>query len=125
VGRWALAVAGLVLAMPASAQSIIDFDDWMQRIEDASLSLQKRIDARDHARGAHDAREIEDLYARMEKFFRVREAHADAIRLSKEGKDLAVAIRVALAAGKLDAARARTKDLRRDCRTCHLQFKPL
>jgi hypothetical protein len=125
VGRWALAVMGLVLATPVSAQSVIDFDDWMQRIEDASLSLQKRIDSRDHTRGVHDAREIEDLYARMEKFFRLREAHADAIRLSKEGKDLAVAIRVALAAGKLDAARARTKDLRRDCRTCHLQFKPL
>jgi len=125
VRRWTLAVASLVLAMPASAQSIIDFDDWMQRIEDASLRLQKRIDARDRTRGVHDAREIEDLYARMEKFFRVREAHADAIRLSKEGKDLAIAIRVALDAGKIDAARARTKDLRRDCRTCHLQFKPL
>jgi hypothetical protein len=42
-----IAIALLTLSFGVAAQNLFDFDDWMQRIEDGSLDLQRHIAARD------------------------------------------------------------------------------
>ena len=72
-----------------AAQNIFDFDDWMQRIDDGSQDLQRHIAARDPPAASGAAREIEELYGLMEKFFEKRGNADDAVRWSREGREFA------------------------------------
>jgi hypothetical protein len=119
-------IVALALAAPAArAQSVRDLDDWMDRIDEASQSVQKRIARRDRAQALADARELVEMYELMEGFFRVRASGEDGVRFSRAGRDIAVALRTALDAGKFDNARARAIELARACRDCHFKYKPL
>ncbi len=59
----------LAFCCVANAQSVFDLDDWMQRIDDQSQDLQRHIAARDASAATASARELEELYGRMETFF--------------------------------------------------------
>jgi hypothetical protein len=119
----ALFVGGLPAA--AGAPSIFDFDDWMQRIDDDSQDLQRRIAARDSKAAAASARELEELYGLMEDYFGKRRESADAVRFSREGREYARATLRALAAGKFVAARRNALGIAHGCRDCHHNYKPL
>jgi hypothetical protein len=127
--RMAAACCAVVLigGLPAAAgaQSIFDFDDWMQRIDDGSQDLQRHIAARDSKAATATAREIEELYGLMEEFFGKRRESASAVRYSREGRDSARAALRALATGKFAAARRSALDIAHGCRDCHYNYKPL
>jgi hypothetical protein len=121
-----LAALGAATSPPVvKAQSLFEFDDWMQRIEQGNQDLQRRIAQRDRAGALGFARELEELYARMEKFFEVRGAAEPAVRMSREGRDLMAAAVRHLGTGNYGAARANSLRLARGCRACHIEYKPL
>jgi len=125
VKRGVLACLAALLAGAAAAHSILDFDDWMQRIDDGSQDLQRQIAARDQAAATATAREIEELYGLMETFFEKRGDSADAIRYSREGRDFAASAMRNLSARKFEAARRNALAIAHGCRDCHFNYKPL
>jgi hypothetical protein len=122
---WAGAVLLAALSMGVAAQNLLDFDDWMQRIDDGSQDLQRSIAARDPESGVAAARELEELYALMEKFFEKRDGSADAMRWSREGRDFATRAQGNLAARRFGAARRDALAIAHGCRDCHFNYKPL
>ena len=56
-----VALALGALSINVAAQNILDFDEWMQRIDEGSQDLQRQIAARDPAAATATAREIEEL----------------------------------------------------------------
>ena len=114
-----------LLSMAASAHNILDFDDWMQRIDDGSQDLQRHIAARDVPAARDAAREIEELYALMEVFFEKRGEAADAVRWSREGREFAQRAQAELAAGRFPAAKRHALAIAHGCRDCHFHYKPL
>jgi hypothetical protein len=118
-------VLSLLVASAAAPQSIFDFDEWMQRIDEGSQDLQRQIAARDVAAAARSAREIEELYGRMETFFEKRDEAADAVRWSREGREWAARAQRELAARRFGAARRDALAIAHGCRDCHTRYKPL
>jgi hypothetical protein len=120
-----VAVALALTHQIVCAQSTLEFDGWMQRIDRRNQSVQRNLARKDAAAATADAREIADLYSSMETYFTRRGDAANAVKLSKEGKDFAAT--VARAAGASDFAAATQAALRiaHACRTCHLEYKPL
>jgi hypothetical protein len=117
-------LAGL-LAGAAMAHSILDFDDWMQRIDDSSQDLQRQIAARDAAKATAAAREIEEMYALMQEFFEKRADTADAVRWSREGREFARRAQADLAGRRFGAAKRNALAIAHGCRDCHFSYKPL
>lgn len=119
------ATLALVLPSVAVPQSLFVFDDWMQRIDEQSQDLQRHIDARDVAAAKLSAREIEELYDLMEKFFEKRGEAANAVRWSRAGADWARAAQGDLDARRFKAAKRHALAIAHGCRDCHDQYKPL
>ena len=120
-----LAVLLAVMSLGVAAQSIFDFDDWMQRIEDGSLDLQRHIVARDPQSASGAARQIEELYGLMEEFFEKRGNAEDAVRWSREGREFAVKAQADLAARRFVSAKRNALAIAHGCRDCHFNYKPL
>lgn len=112
-------------AVGARAQSILEFDKWMQAIERRSQSVQRNLTARDAEAAAADAREIGELYGRLEQFFLKKADAANAVRLSREGRELSASVVRAVAAGDFKAASSAAISVARACRDCHFEYKPL
>jgi hypothetical protein len=121
LGALALVAAGQV----AFAQSVLDFDAWMQRIDRRSQSVQRNLAARDADGASADAREIGELYGSMEAYFSRRGNADDAVKLSKEGRELAAAVVRSVAAKDFATASQAAVSIARACRTCHSGYKPL
>jgi hypothetical protein len=128
-GRRRASLAAFVLLTALSfgvaGQNLLDFDEWMQRIEDGSLDLQRHIDARDPKAASSAAREIEELYGLMEKFFEKRGDADDAVRWSREGREFAVKAQADLTARRFTSARRNALAIAHGCRDCHFNYKPL
>jgi hypothetical protein len=125
---WLAAGIFALSALPVSmlwAHSVFDLDDWMDRIDDGNQDLQRNIAARDRGAALERARELEELYGLMEKFFLDRGDSENAVRLSREGRAQAAAAIRHLSAGQFNAARARSLEIAHGCRGCHIEFKPL
>jgi len=114
-----------LLSFAAAGQNLLDFDDWMQRIDDGSQNLQRHIAARDPQSASRAAREIEDLYGLMEKFFEKRGNADDAVRWSREGREFAVRAQADIAARRFASARRHALAIAHGCRDCHFNYKPL
>ena len=113
------------LSVGVAAQNLLDFDDWMQRIEDGSLDLQRHIAAREPEAATGAAREMEELYGLMEKFFEKRGSADDAVRWSREGREFANRAQADIAAGRFVSARRNALAIAHGCRDCHFNYKPL
>ena len=108
----------------ARAASVFDFDVWMREIDKRSVDVQKNIDARRTDAAIADAQELARLYGLMETYF-VADGHTqDAVTMSQDGKALASAIPVALAAQDFATASKSALDLSRSCNDCHDSHKP-
>ena len=114
-----------LLSFAAVGQNLFDFDDWMQRIDDGSQDLQRHKAARDPKAASGAAREIEELYGLMEKFFEKRGDAGDAVRWSREGREFAARAQVDLAASRFASARRNALAIAHGCRDCHFNYKPL
>lgn len=119
------ALAVFAAGKVAFAQSVLDFDEWMQRIDRRSQSVQRNLAARDANAAVADAREIGELYGSMEAYFSRRDNAGNAVKLSREGRDLAAAVVRSAAAKDFAAASKAAVSIARACRSCHSEYKPL
>jgi len=109
----------------AFAQSVLDFDDWMQKIDRRSQSVQRNLARQDASAATADARAIDELYSSMEIYFTRKGDSANAVKISQEGRDLVSIIVSSVTAHDFSAAARAAQTLAKACRTCHLQYKPL
>jgi hypothetical protein len=121
-----LVVACLVAAAgPAVSQSVLQFDKWMQRIDQRSQSVQRHLAKRDSVDAISDAHEVGELYRLMAGYFTERGDAADAVKLARDGATLADAVITSVQAEDFDAASRSALSIARACRDCHIQYKPL
>jgi len=120
-----LLVALCAAAGNGCAQSILQFDRWMQRIERRSQSVQRHLTAKEAPSAIADAQEISELYQLMEQYFAQRENSANAVKISRDGRDRAAAIVNGVQASDFEAASRSAISLARACRDCHFEYKPL
>ncbi len=121
----AVALALVLAQRFAYAQSILDFDEWMQKIDRRSQSVQRNLARKDAGAASADAREIADLYGSMETFFNSKGISGNAIKLSREGRELAATVVKSVAGNDFATATEAAVGIAHACRTCHLQYKPL
>jgi hypothetical protein len=118
-------VALALLQPVVCAQSVLDFDEWMQKVDRRSQSMQRNLTRKDVNAATADAREIGELYGAMETYFTRRANAANAVKLSKEGRELAVIVVRSVAASDFAGASQAALNIAHACRTCHLEYKPL
>jgi hypothetical protein len=122
----ALVAFGVFAAGEAAlGQSVLDFDEWMQRIDRRSQSVQRNLAAGEVNAASADAREIGELYGSMEAYFSRRGNADNAVKLSREGRELAATVVRSVAARDFATASKAAVSIARACRTCHLDYKPL
>src|SRR5882672_4195974 len=117
----AIAIAGGLLGLVwmqemALAQSILDFDAWMRKIERRSQSVQRSLARQDASAGSAEAREIGELYGSMETYFTRKGDSANAVKLSQEGRGLANTIVSSVTTHDFPAAVRSAQSLARACR---------
>ena len=120
-----VAVAFTLLQSIVRAQSVLDFDEWMQKIDRRSQSVQRNLTRKDVNGATADAREIGELYGSMETYFTRRGDATNAVKLSKEGRELAATVVKSVAANDFAGATQAALSIAHACRTCHLEYKPL
>jgi hypothetical protein len=120
-----LAAGALAVSPLPWAHSVFDLDEWMDRIDDGNQDLQRSIAARDRDAALERARELEELYRLMEKFFVDHGGSDNAVRISREGRAQAAAAVRHLSSGQFNAAKARALEIAHGCRGCHVEYKPL
>jgi hypothetical protein len=120
-----VSVAFALLQPAVWAQSVLDFDAWMQKIDRRSQSVQRNLTRRDVNAATADAREIGELYGSMETYFTRRGNSANAVKLSEEGRGLAAAVVESVTRNDFAAASRAALSIAHTCRTCHLEYKPL
>ena len=120
-----LGAIGVALAAgTAAAASALDFDVWMRAIDERSVAVQKHLAAGEADAAAQDARELERLYGLTEDWFS-RDGGADgAVAIARDGRALANAIPVAIAAHDAASAAASARAIARACNDCHDTYKP-
>lgn len=118
-------LVGIAVLNVARATSVFEFDRWMQVIERRALSVQKNIARGDAAASVADARELEDLYRSMQLYFENAGNAAQAVDLSRRGREAAAVAMTKLGKNDFAAATEAVKSITRECRTCHRAYKPL
>jgi hypothetical protein len=120
-----VATGALAAGQAAFGQSVLDFDDWMEKIDRRSQSVQRNLANKNAAAASTDAREIGDLYGSMETYFTRRGNADNAVKLSREGRELAATVVRSAAAKDFATASQAAITLAKACRTCHVEYKPL
>lgn len=118
-------VLAAAAALPlAHAASQFEFGRWMRAIDQKSVSVQRHIAARDLERANGDARELERLYALMERYFVDDHPADDAVEVSRTGRQQAAEIPALLAAQDYDSAARNARAIAQACNDCHDNHKP-
>ncbi|MDR3481420.1 MAG: hypothetical protein P4L91_11995 [Burkholderiaceae bacterium] len=114
----------LLLSDTSHSASVLDFDIWMRKIDTRIVDVQRKLDSRDDAEALAQAREIEDLYAKMEAYFVAKGESADAIKLSRESKELAGVIAKSVTTKNYQAGGNAAVTIARACTDCHDLYRP-
>ena len=122
IGALALLLLGISVAR---GEGVLEFDIWMQQIDHRSQDVLRHIQRDDRAAALADARELAKLYRKMEDFYEQRGRSDDAVLASFVGRDEAEQAAYALEKGRLDEAFRQASAISRDCRNCHIQYKPM
>jgi len=112
------AVTGIAI----SAQSSLD-DDLMQNIEDSTKSLTSNIALKDIKAGAMDAKELAEMFAKVETFYQQKGDAGDAVDLSRKSKELSVEVGKEITGRNFDHANEIATSLSKTCKTCHSIYK--
>ncbi len=117
--------AGMLLATPlAHPASQLEFGLWMRAIDQRSVSVQRHIAARAVEPAGADARELERLYALMERYFEHDFPAVDAQGIARDGRLQAAAVAALLAAQDYDGAARAARAIAQACNDCHDPYKP-
>lgn len=105
-----------------SAQAELDID-LMQAIEDTNKSLASNIAIKDQKASTADAKELEQMFSKVETYFVEKGDAPDAVDLSKKSRELSLEIVKAVTAQDFDTATNAATTMSRNCRTCHTFYK--
>ena len=125
--RRAITAAALLLVSGAGFAGIdlSDFDqNTMQDVEDAGKELDAAIGGKDGRTAVANAEFIRDSLQWAEGYFEKKPDAANAVRLSREGREWAAAILKAAGEGDFDSAGEAYTSLKRTCKSCHDAYKP-
>jgi hypothetical protein len=118
------ACAALLLVAGAAWSAEVEMDtDWMKAIEDANKNLASNIALKNAKGSAADAKELEELFVKVDAFFVEKGDAHDAVDLSKKSLELTREISRSVSAGDFDAATNSATTLSRTCRSCHTFYK--
>lgn len=105
-----------------SAQNEVDVD-LMQAIEDTNKSLASNIAIKDSKASTADAKELEQMFGKVEQFFVDKGDAPDAVDLAKKSKELSIEIVKSVTAQDFETATNSATNISRNCRTCHTFYK--
>ncbi|MBW8897712.1 MAG: hypothetical protein JF619_06275 [Massilia sp.] len=109
--------AGLVLAA-------VELDtDLMQNIDDTNKNLSSNIALKDGKAAIADAKSMNDMFGTVETYFVQKGDAANAVDLTKQSRELTLAIVNAVTANDYDAATDAATTLSRTCKKCHTFYK--
>ncbi len=97
--------------------------DLMQTIEDTNKSLSSNIALKDGKAATSDARELTEMFGKVENFFVQKGGADNAVALAKKSKDLTIEIVKSVTANNFESATDAATTLSRTCRTCHTFYK--
>jgi hypothetical protein len=113
----------MVLAGMVRAANVELDMDLMQTIEDTNKSLASNIATQNAAGSTSDAKELQEMFGKVEEHFVAKGDAADAVDLSRKSKDLAASIVKSVAAKDFTTATDSATNLSRTCRACHTFYK--
>ncbi len=120
-GIAALCVSGAVFA----SIDLSDFDkNTMQDVDDANKELESALSSKETQVAVSNAEFIRDSLHWAEGYFDKKGNAADAVKLAREGRELAEGIAKSAGEGHFDAAMDSYESLRRTCKSCHDAYKP-
>lgn len=105
-----------------SAQAELDMD-LMQAIEDTNKSLSSNIAIKDQKASTSDAKELEQMFSKVETYFVEKGDAPDAVDLATKSKELSLEIVKSVTAQDFDSATNAATTISRNCRTCHTFYK--
>ena len=126
--RKIIILTGIGVAFAASfvfAQSVDEFDTWMQTIDEKTQSVQRNIAAMDAKAASDDAKALQDTFALVETFWKKRGNAADAVDLADKASQRASEVTKSLAAKDFASASTQSIKIAETCTPCHRLYRPL
>jgi predicted transcriptional regulator YheO len=115
---------GLTVVGGAVCAADIELDmDLMQTIEDTNKSLASNISMQDAPKSTSDAKELHELFTKVEAHFVAKGDAKDAVDLSRQSVELTDAIVKSVGEKDFNKAQEAATTLSRTCRTCHTFYK--
>ena len=120
-----LIVFGAMLSVCAGlALAAVELDtDLMQNIDDTNKSLASNIALKDGKAAIADAKSMNAMFGTVETYFVQKGDAANAVDLTKQSRELTLAIVNAVTANDYDAATDAATTLSRTCKKCHTFYK--
>ena len=124
VGRAVLACALLTLLASGVRSAEDGFGtELMQSIEDSNKSLASNIALKEAKGASADAKELADMFAKVQTYYAQKGDAADAVELARKCHDLTLKIQSSVTANDYSTATGAATDLSRTCKTCHNFYK--
>jgi hypothetical protein len=113
------------LARATTNMDLTDFnEDVMKDMDDAFKSLDSNIATKNAKAAVADAQVVRDGLKWAEDYFTRKGKVEDAVKLARQGQDLAAAVAKSAAASDFDTALTDYDSLVKTCRVCHDAYKP-
>ena len=118
----AFAVLAAMAGVVRSAEEELG-TDLMQAIEDSNKSLASNIALKAGKGASTDAKELTEMFAKVEAFYVQKGDAPDAVDLARKSRELAQQILGSVAANDYATATDAATTLSRTCKTCHNFYK--
>jgi len=124
-GAKSIAAFALVAAMAGSVRSAEDelSTELMQTIEDTNKSLASNIALKASKGASSDAKELTEMFTKVEAFYVNKGNAPDAVDLAKKSRELSAQILRSIASNDYASATDSATTLSRTCKTCHNFYK--
>ena len=122
--RKLIAFGAMLFVSAGLALAAVELDtDLMQNIDDTNKSLSSNIALKDGKAAIADAKSMNDMFGTVETYFVQKGDAANAVELTKQSRELTLAIVNAVTANNYDAATDAATTLSRTCKKCHTFYK--
>ena len=122
--RKLIAFGAMLFVSAGLALAAVELDtDLMQNIDDTNKSLASNIATQDGKAAIADAKSMIDMFGTVETYFVQKGDAANAVELTKQSRELTLAIVNAVTANNYDAATDAATTLSRTCKKCHTFYK--
>jgi hypothetical protein len=122
--RKLIAFGAMLFVSAGFALAAVELDtDLMQNIDDTNKSLASNIAVKDGKAAIADAKSMNDMFGTVETYFVQKGDAANAVELTKQSRELTLAIVNAVTANNYDAATDAATTLSRTCKKCHTFYK--